>query len=253
MDTSKEILRLRNITKIYSNGGKPACHNISFAVNQGERVSLLGLNGAGKSTLIQIISTAITPTSGTAVVCGYDLSEKTRIKQKLGVLYEKNPLYENMRVREFLTFYQNMYGIRNTELIDSLCSEWYLTDAAQNKIAVLSNGYKQRVGLAAVLTHEPELLILDEPTSGLDAVQVTEFEKNIAEHTGGKTLLICTHDLAQALRLCNRHIVLFHGELIASGTINEIAQRLFTDGLIFEADMGNEKKVLETALSGGAR
>ena len=224
---SEVILKLSNITKVFSEGEKKitACDDISFEVCAGTAVSLLGLNGAGKSTLIRIIGTQLEPTSGTASVCGFPLENTLEIKRRLGVLHENNPLYENMTVIEFLRFYQNMYGIEDSELIESICEQWDLSNVRQKIIRNLSKGFKQRVGLAACLVHKPELLILDEPTSGLDALQQSEFEKRILGLLPKTTLLLCTHDLEQAARLCSKHILLVKGRVTAGGTASEIEGR----------------------------
>lgn len=228
---SDVILKLHDITKVFYEGAKKttACDRVSFKVHAGTAVSLLGLNGAGKSTLINIISTQLEPTSGSAEIFGYSLDAPLEIKKRLGVLHERNPLYENMRVIDFLRFCQNMYGITDAELIDSVCEQWNLSTVQYLPIRNLSKGFKQRVGLAACLVHRPALLILDEPTSGLDAVQQAEFEKNIANLLPETTLLLCTHDLEHAARLCTEHILLAKGRVTAQGTVSDIAETLLSE------------------------
>lgn len=234
------ILELNNITKKYFTRSTTisACNHISFKINSGESVSLLGLNGAGKTTLINIISTAIIPDSGTALVCGFDLSDTVSIKKNIGVLHEKNPLYEQMSVKNFLHFCQNMHGDDNADFIAALCKTWALDGVLDRPIKNLSKGFKQRVGVAASLVHRPKFLILDEPTSGLDTMQQAEFEKNIAQLLPETTLLLCTHDLAQASRLCMKHIMLSCGTVFASGTIEDLRQKL-----ILENKISNEESI----------
>lgn len=245
------ILKLDGITKFYSEGNKKikACENISFEVKKGEAVSLLGLNGAGKTTLINIISTAVVPTSGVAEVCGFSLDKTLEIKKRLGILHEKNPLYEKMQVMDFLQFVQNMYGIDDKEFIFELCEIWQLDNVKTSFIKNLSKGFKQRVGLVATLSHKPELLILDEPTSGLDAMQQFEFEKQINEILKNKnlTLILCTHDLEQASRLCTRHIMLDCGKIFANGSADTIRKKLLAANAITKNTQPDDKTVLKIA------
>ncbi|MEL3907418.1 MAG: ABC transporter ATP-binding protein [Treponemataceae bacterium] len=243
------ILELENITKIFFSRKKKiiACDNISFTVNDGEAVSLLGLNGAGKSTLINIISTQLVASSGTGRVCGFPLDKTLEIKKRLGVLHEKNPLYENMTAFQFLRFCQNMHGIDDEEFILELCEKWTLTDVKNSLIKTLSKGFKQRLGLVACLVHRPKLLILDEPSSGLDTLQQSEFEKNILELIPKLTLLLCTHDLEQAARLCKKHILLAKGKLASKGNIDEIAAELFSMGALDKEKKYTNKEILQKA------
>lgn len=243
------ILEVKNITKKYQSVGKSikACDNISFKISAGELVSLLGLNGAGKTTLINIISTAIIPTSGSARVCGFDLSESIAIKKNIAVLHEKNPLYEKMTVKGFLLFCQNIYGIRDDRLILDLCDMWSLTTVLNNPIKNLSKGFKQRVGLVANLVHRPALLILDEPSSGLDAIQQDEFEKNILSLLGKTTVLLCTHNLGQASRICTRHLMLNEGKIFVSGSISDLKEKLLLEHKIKADENFSDEEILKKA------
>lgn len=243
------ILKLQNITKKYSDKKNVivACENISLEIKAGEAVSLLGLNGAGKTTLINIISTFLPPTSGTGKIFNFDLSKSVEIKKRIGVLNEKNPLYEKMTVKNFLTFSQNMYGIDDKNLIEGLCDKWNLTKYKNSIIEKLSKGFKQRVGLVACIVHKPKLLILDEPTSGLDAIQQTEFEKNILELLPKTTLILCTHDLPLASRICTKHIMLNAGKVFCSGSILDFQKELYSKNIIKDGENISVEDVLKEA------
>lgn len=243
------VLELENITKFFFANKKKvlACDNISFTVNEGEAVSLLGLNGAGKSTLINIVSTQLEASSGSGKVCGFSLDETLEIKKRLGVLHERNPLYENMTAFQFLRFCQNMYGIDDEEFTIKLCEKWALTSVKNSLVKTLSKGFKQRLGLVACLVHRPKLLILDEPSSGLDTLHKCEFEKNIYDLIPKVTLLLCTHDLEQASRICRKHILLAKGKVAAKGSIEEITAELFSKGALDREQKYSDKEILQKA------
>lgn len=245
----EKIIKLENITKVYTHRGNKtvACKNISFEVAEGDSVSLLGLNGAGKTTLIHILCASILPTSGEAYICGYNTTDAISVKQNIGVLHEKNPLYEHMKVFEFLHFYQNMYEKDNTDDINQMCELFGLTELKQTAIKNLSKGFKQRVGLAACTIHKPRLLILDEPSSGLDAMQQREFENILVELQKQTTLILCTHDLEQAARVCKRHILLHKGIVCAQGTLEDIYKMIDTHDVASEIKINNGKQILEKA------
>jgi ABC-2 type transport system ATP-binding protein len=219
-------LQLKNLTKIY--GEQRAVNNISFQVNEGEIVGFLGPNGAGKSTTMKIATCFLPPTSGEAWVGGFNVVEKPmQVKQITGYLPEHNPLYLDLYVHEYLNFVGKLYGLRGAKLnarvkeIVELCG---LVPEQNKKIESLSKGYRQRVGLAQALIHDPKVLILDEPTSGLDPNQLIEIRKLIKTVSVHKTVLFSTHIMQEVQALCDRVIVINKGEIVADNTLVNILQ-----------------------------
>lgn len=219
-------LQLKNLTKNY--GAQKAVNNVSFQVNEGEIVGFLGPNGAGKSTTMKIATCFLPPSSGEAWVGGFNVVEKPmQVKQITGYLPEHNPLYLDLYVHEYLNFVGKLYGLRGAKLtsrvkeIVELCG---LVPEQNKKIESLSKGYRQRVGLAQALIHDPKILILDEPTSGLDPNQLIEIRKLIKAASIHKTVLFSTHIMQEVQALCDRVIVINKGEIVADSTLANILQ-----------------------------
>jgi ABC-2 type transport system ATP-binding protein len=217
-------LQLKNLTKMY--GEQKAVNEISFDVKQGEIVGFLGPNGAGKSTTMKIATCFLPPTSGEAWVGGFNVVEKPmQVKKITGYLPENNPLYLDLYVHEYLGFIGKLYGLRGQRLKDrvneivKLCG---LTPEQNKKIEALSKGYRQRVGLAQALIHDPEILILDEPTSGLDPNQLVEIRKLIKTISQEKTVLFSTHIMQEVQALCDRVIVINKGRIVADDKLEDI-------------------------------
>jgi len=207
---------VKDISKLY--GRQKALDNINLQIDQGEVVGLLGPNGAGKSTLIRILTSYLTPSSGEAFINGLDVQEDSqKIKQLIGYLPENNPLYHDMYVKEYLRFVLKMYkftksadkAINETILLTGLVKE------QQKKIGVLSKGYRQRVGLAQALIHDPDILILDEPTSGLDPNQIVDIRKIITDLGKKKTVILSTHIMQEVEAICDRVIIIDQGKIVA--------------------------------------
>lgn len=215
-------ITVQQLTKIY--GTQKAVNNISFTVNKGEIVGFLGPNGAGKSTTMKIITGYIPADNGNVEVCGIKVAENnTETKKKIGYLPEANPLYLDMYVREYLGFVANIHGIKNEkETIEKVIQTVGLTIEANKKIGQLSKGYKQRVGLAAALIHDPEVLILDEPTSGLDPNQIAEIREVIKQLGKEKTILFSSHILQEVEAICDRIIIINRGDLVADSTLQQL-------------------------------
>ncbi|UTC67665.1 MULTISPECIES: ABC transporter ATP-binding protein [unclassified Treponema] len=234
------MLKVQNLTKYYgSNKNKIiGCKDISFELRTGEITSLLGLNGAGKSSIINCISGYYTPDEGDAFIDSYSiLTENIEAKKRLGILYEQNPLYAGLSVYEFLCFAGQMHGIKKEQLdndVNEVMNFCEIYEIKDRLIRGLSKGFKQRVGLAQAVLHNPPLIILDEPASGFDSVQVKDFEKKILHIAKEKTILICTHDLRQAAEICSNHILLNKGEIIALGNLLEIKAQLEEAGCEFD-------------------
>lgn len=215
-------ISVNNLTKVY--GAQKAVNNISFTVNKGEIVGFLGPNGAGKSTTMKIITGYLNADSGKAEVCGIDAAKNpTATKQKIGYLPEANPLYYDMYVREYLAFTGNVHAVTDLKTqIEKIIAKVGLTPEANKKIGQLSKGYKQRVGLAAALLHNPEVLILDEPTSGLDPNQIVEIREVIKELGKDKTVLFSSHILQEVEAICDRVIIINKGFIVANDTLSNL-------------------------------
>ncbi|MCF8716052.1 gliding motility-associated ABC transporter ATP-binding subunit GldA [Joostella atrarenae] len=209
-----------NITKIY--GTQEALKEVSFTVNKGEIVGFLGPNGAGKSTMMKILTTYITPTNGSAKVNDYDIEGgKMGIQKSIGYLPEHNPLHLDMYVREYLSYTADLYKA-SKENIENVISQCGLLPEANKKIGALSKGYRQRVGLAAALIGDPEVLILDEPTTGLDPNQLLEIRKLIQSIGKEKTILLSTHIMQEVEAICDRVIIINKGVIVADKKLNEL-------------------------------
>ena len=215
-------ITVNNLTKIY--GAQKAVDNISFKVDKAEIVGFLGPNGAGKSTTMKIITGYLTADAGTAEVCGIAVNENSNEpKKKIGYLPEANPLYYDMYVREYLNFISNIHIIKNKkDKIEEVIKTVGLTVEANKKIGQLSKGYKQRVGLAAALIHDPEVLILDEPTSGLDPNQIVEIREVIKKLGEHKTVLFSSHILQEVQVICDRVIIISKGKIVADDSLSNL-------------------------------
>ncbi|MEA3494879.1 MAG: ATP-binding cassette domain-containing protein [Bacteroidota bacterium] len=222
-------VKVENLTKVY--GDQKAIDNISFEVVKGDIVGFLGPNGAGKSTTMKIISCYTLPTSGIAYVNDYNIFE-TSIQQRkqIGYLPENNPLYETMYIKEFLLFIARIQGLTkgNNKRIDELISLTGLESEKKKKISELSKGYRQRVGLAQALIHDPEVLLLDEPTSGLDPNQVIDIRNLIKEIGKTKTIILSSHIMQEVQAMCNRVIIINKGKIIADDKTDVLLSKVST-------------------------
>jgi len=214
-------IKVENITKYY--GEQKALNKVSFSIKKGEIVGFLGPNGAGKSTMMKILTTYISSFEGAAFVNNFSVTEdKLKVQQCVGYLPEHNPLYLDMYVREYLSFNAEVYKIDKSQ-IEKAIEQTGLTTEAHKKIEQLSKGYRQRVGLANALLHNPEVLILDEPTTGLDPNQLLEIRELIkfVAKEGGKTVLLSTHIMQEVEAICDRVIILNKGNLVHDESISE--------------------------------
>ena len=218
-------IQVSGLLKIY--GEQKAINNISFKINKGEIVGFLGPNGAGKSTTMKIITGYLEQSGGDAFVCGMNVSEKPLdIKKKIGYLPEQNALYYEMYVREYLDFVAELHKVKNRkERVENVIEITGLTVESKKKIGQLSKGYKQRVGLAAALIHDPDVLILDEPTSGLDPNQIIEIREVIKKQGKDKTVLFSSHILQEVEAICDRVIIINKGEIVADDTLANLKKR----------------------------
>ena len=214
---------VKNITKIY--GAQKALDNVSFEIKTGEIVGFLGPNGAGKSTMMKIITGYIPPTSGEVFVNEQDILENSlKIKQEIGYLPENNPLYLDMYIREYLEFTAGIYKLgKNSKVrINEMIEKTGLTSEIKKKIGALSKGYRQRVGLAQALLHDPKVLILDEPTSGLDPNQIVEIRNLILDLGKEKTILLSTHIMQEVEAICDKIIIINKGQIVANDSTQDI-------------------------------
>jgi ABC-2 type transport system ATP-binding protein len=214
------MIEVANLTKRYA--GRTAVSNISFTVGRGEIVGLLGPNGAGKSTTMRILSCFLPATSGTVRVAGLDVFRHSEeVRRRIGYMPENNPLHFDMRVREYLKFRARLKGLgckRSRHRVDTVLEQCSLTDVSHRIVGQLSKGYRQRVGLADALVHEPELIILDEPTIGLDPNQIRAVRQLIKGLANTHTVLISTHILPEAEMTCNRMMIMYQGTILAADT-----------------------------------
>jgi len=205
---------VENVTKLY--GEQRALNSVSFSINKGEIIGFLGPNGAGKSTMMKIITCYIPPTEGTASVCGFDIkTQSIDVRRQIGYLPEHNPLYLDMYVREYLSFVAGIYKVPNIKnRVEEMIAMVGLGVEAHKKIEALSKGYRQRVGLAQAMIHDPQVLILDEPTSGLDPNQLADIRELIRQIGKEKTVMLSTHIMQEVedyagsgsnLQSCNHH------------------------------------------------
>ncbi|TNF47153.1 MAG: gliding motility-associated ABC transporter ATP-binding subunit GldA [Bacteroidetes bacterium] len=236
-------IEVKNLFKYY--GEQAAVRDVSFSVKKGEILGFLGPNGAGKSTTMKVITGFISASSGEVKVCGVSVEEDSlRTRELIGYLPEHNPLYTDMYVKEYLEFVGQIYHVKNlkkrvAEMIKSVGLE-----VEQNKrIGELSKGYRQRVGLAAAIIHDPEVLILDEPTSGLDPNQLVEIRELIKEIGKSKTVMLSTHIMQEVEAICDRVIIINKGQLVADNTAFELQHDL-THQTVYTEFEGNVSKGL---------
>ena len=227
-------ITVRNLTKYY--GQEKAIDNISFDVKTGEIVGFLGPNGAGKTTTMKIITCYMPPSAGTVEVDGYNIADHSlEVRRKIGYLPELNPLYLDMNVVEYLEYAARLHGIDKATLkrqLASMIEVCGLKDVRHKDIGELSKGYKQRVGLAQAMIHDPEVLILDEPTSGLDPNQIVEIRNLIRQLGRAKTVVLSTHILSEVQATCDRVVIVNEGAIVADGTPGQLQQEFRGSELI---------------------
>lgn len=215
-------IEVKNLFKFY--GEQAAVNDISFSINKGEIVGFLGPNGAGKSTTMKILTGYMPATSGEVKICGEEVDiDSKETKKKIGYLPENNPLYLDMYVREYLEFVGKIYKVQNLkQRIDEMIQQVGLEVEQNKKIGMLSKGYRQRVGLAQAIIHDPEVLILDEPTTGLDPNQLVEIRELIKNIGKSKTVMLSTHIMQEVEAICDRVIIIKSGKIVADNSASEL-------------------------------
>lgn len=239
-------ISVQNITKLY--GTQTALNNVSFEVGKHEIVGFLGPNGAGKSTMMKILTCYIPPDQGRAAVMGFDVaSASLDVRKHIGYLPEHNPLYLDMYVKEFLSFTASLFNIQNaSKRVKELVGMTGLEREQHKKIGMLSKGYRQRVGLAQALIHDPAVLILDEPTTGLDPNQLEDI-RSLIRHLGKeKTVMLSTHIMQEVEALCNKVIIINQGEIVAQDTTDKLKVNGNRQIISVEFDQPVEVSLLNT-------
>ncbi len=225
-------ITVKNLTKLY--GEQRAVNDISFTIGKGEIVGFLGPNGAGKSTTMKMITGYLEPTAGDVQVSGIDVKKNPlEAKKKIGYLPESNALYYDMYVREYLDFIADVHHVaQKKKRIGEVIVRTGLTPESRKTIGQLSKGYKQRVGLAAALLHDPEVLILDEPTSGLDPNQIVEIRNVIREQGRDKLVLFSSHILQEVEAICDRVIIINKGKIVADDALSKLRQHSSSTNIV---------------------
>jgi ABC-2 type transport system ATP-binding protein len=239
-------IQVKSLTKTY--GEQKAVNDISFSIETGEIVGFIGPNGAGKSTTMKIITGFIPPTEGVVKVEGYDVSENSlKVREMIGYLPENNPLYENMFILEYLDYVAGIYKIKNRKArIQEIVEMTGLTKEVHKRIGTLSKGYRQRVGLAQAILHDPKVLILDEPTGGLDPNQIVEIRGLISQLGKKKTVLLSTHLMQEVEAICDRVIIINNGKIVANDKASNLSEMKMDEELtvIVEFDQKIKPSVL---------
>jgi ABC-2 type transport system ATP-binding protein len=238
-----------NIVKLY--GAQKALSNVSFEIGSAEIVGFLGPNGAGKSTMMKILTCYIPPTSGKASVCGFDVQEQSmEVRKLVGYLPEHNPLYLDMYVKEYLEFIGGLHQVKNIRSkVKDMVAITGLEIEQNKKIGALSKGYRQRVGIAQALIHDPKVLIMDEPTTGLDPNQLEEI-RNLIKNVGKeKTVMLSTHIMQEVEAVCDRVIIIKQGEIVADDKTSKLKQQEEQQIILIEFDGEASRSALKN-LSG---
>ncbi|MBV8760280.1 MAG: ABC transporter ATP-binding protein [Deltaproteobacteria bacterium] len=245
------MIRATNVSKFY--GGKRALGPVSFEINPGETVGFLGLNGAGKTTALRILACDLRPSNGTVEVGGVDaVADPHEVRKRIGFLPENPPLYTDMTVIDYLKFAGELRGMTATQVkkrMSEVLEVTDLTDVSGDFIGTLSHGYRQRVGVAQAIIHQPKFLILDEPTRGLDPVQIVEMRNLIHDLKQNHTVLISSHILTEISQTCDRLLVLGKGELLGKGTESELASHKGEIRAITVTLRGADKAAMKTVLA----
>src|SRR3984893_6121061 len=243
------MITVQGLTKRYAHN--TAVDQISFQVQKGQIVGFLGPNGAGKTTTMRMLTCFLTPSGGTASVAGFDILEQPfEVKKRIGYLPETPPVYPEMRIVEYLMFVGRLKGLTGSDLrsrVDYSCERCAIADVKDKIIGKLSKGYRQRVGLAQAIIHNPDVLILDEPTSGLDPKQINETRDLIKSLAGDHTIILSTHILSEVEQICQQVIIISKGKLVATDTVDNLQNRSRGAESVF-VEVAGRNGALDTAI-----
>src|SRR6266852_4145084 len=244
------MITVKELTKKYARN--TAVDNISYEVRKGQIVGFLGPNGAGKTTTMRVLTCFLPPTSGSAVVAGFDVLEQPlEVKRRIGYLPESPPLYPEMATTEYLTFVGQLKGLSGADLrkrVDAVCDRCAIADVKTKLLGRLSKGYRQRVGLAQAIIHNPDVLILDEPTAGLDPKQINETRDLIKSLAGDHTIILSTHILPEVEQTCEKVIIINKGKLVATDSVNNLQRRARGAELVLVEVAGRKGDLSTTAV-----
>jgi ABC-2 type transport system ATP-binding protein len=244
----RPMIEVQGLTKYY--GEHAAVRDLSFNIDKGEVIGFLGLNGAGKSTTLRVLGCVLLPTAGQVRIDGLDLATQPHeVRKRIGFLPDVPPLYNEMSVGGYLAFVAQLRGVASSDVakrVREVEEKTALVDVHEQVVGTLSHGYRQRVGLAQAMVHNPQLLILDEPTSGLDPVQIAEMRKLIKELRGQHTILLSSHILSEISQTCDRLLVIDKGQLAAQGSVDELSKNM---ALTTEIEIAGNADAAKTALS----
>jgi ABC-2 type transport system ATP-binding protein len=222
------MIDVEGLSKYYS--GKSAIRDISFHIGKGEIVGLLGLNGAGKSTILKILGCFLTPSGGRASVGGFSVEDNPdNVRRLIGYLPDSPPLYNEMTVQRYLTYVARLKGVEESDVpsaVASAAERTNLPDVMAARLGELSHGFRQRVGIAQAIVHNPEVLIFDEPINGLDPIQIVEMRDLIKSFRGKHTVVLSSHILSEITRTCDRMMIVDHGQLVAEGSESSLTQKM---------------------------
>jgi len=244
------MIEVVNLSKSY--GDYIAVSDVSFSADKGQIVGFLGPNGAGKTTTIRMLATYLPPTSGKASIAGYDVvSQAEEVRKRIGYLPENPPLYPEMTVREYLKFIAEIKGVARAtmaERIEQVMEQCFITDVRNKLCQHLSRGYRQRVGLAQAIIHEPEVIILDEPTSGLDPKQIIEIRQLIRSLGESHTVLLSTHILPEVSMVCNKVVIINRGRVVIESMLNQLTkdkdlEQIFLESVSREDEPGIQREI----------
>jgi ABC-2 type transport system ATP-binding protein len=231
------MIEVKSLSKSY--GDYKAVSDVSFSAEKGQIVGFLGPNGAGKTTTIRMLATYLPPSFGQASIAGYDIvSQADQVRKRIGYLPENPPLYPEMTVREYLKFVAEIKGVQRsvvTERIEQVMQQCFITDVRNKLCQHLSRGYRQRVGLAQAIIHEPSVIILDEPTSGLDPKQIIEIRQLIRSLGESHTVLLSTHILPEVSMVCNKVVIINRGRVVIESMLNQLTQEKDLEQIFLES------------------